>query len=78
MVDVTYAACSVYRNQTNLLVCRKEQKPTNRKVRVAGRTEKVERPETDGEDRQIGSERRRLKDRNRTKKIDRLETRGEG
>jgi hypothetical protein len=46
------------------------QKPTNRKIGVARRTEKVERPEADGEDRQIGSERRKSKDRKRAKKID--------
>ena len=46
----------------------RRQKPTNRKIGIAGKTEKVERPETDGEDQT---------DRNREKKAVRPETNGE-
>jgi len=56
----------------------RRQKPTNREVGVAGRTEKVVRPETDGEDRQVGSERGRLQDPNRAKKIKWSEASEEG
>ena len=75
-----YAAYKAHNNKNTSMrgQHQKQKKPTNRKIGVAGRTEKVERPETDGEDRQIWRERRRLRDRKRAKKIDRLETDGKG